>query len=101
MQNKSNNIYALTHNARQMYNQLFAPTFEQTEFKQMPAFQLEIFLQKAIKQNLTVQLDFNTDGPSVVGRIHQLNANKFLITTNNQRFTKITNLDDIQAIQRV
>ena len=101
MQNKSNSLYAFTRGARQKYHHLFAPTFTQLRLKQMPVFQLQLFLEQAIDQNLMVQVDFNSGGESVIGNVNRLNDNCYLITTQNQRFTRIAKLSNIKAVQRI
>lgn len=101
MQNKSNNsLYSFTRGARQKYHQLFAPTFTQLRLKQMPTFQLQLFLKQAINQRLVVQIDFNSGGESIVGYVSRLSQDRYLITTHNHRFTRIAQLSDIKAIQR-
>ncbi|MCY9806903.1 hypothetical protein OXT66_04980 [Lentilactobacillus senioris] len=102
MQNKSNNsLYSFTRGARQKYHQLFAPTFTRLNLKQMPSFQLRLFLKQATNQRLLIQMDFNSGGESVIGNVSQLNNECYLITTQNQRFTRIAQLTDIKAVQRI
>lgn len=102
MQNNSNkNLYSLTHDVRQKYQQLFSPTFNHLRLKQMPEFQLRLFLNQAYNNQLTVRLDFNSGGVSVIGMVSVIGNDRYLVATKNQRFTRIAKLTDIKSIQRV
>lgn len=100
MQNQKSNLANITQFAQQQYQKLFSP-INNIEFKQMPLFQIELFLQQTINDQLIVQLDFKDQSNSIIGQIFKLNQERYLITTQNKKINKLLFINEIKAIHQI
>ncbi|WP_172189785.1 hypothetical protein [Lentilactobacillus kribbianus] len=100
MQNQKSNLANITQFAQQQYQKLFSP-INNIEFKQMPLFQIELFLQQTIHDQLIVQLDFKDQSNPIIGQIFKLNQERYLITTQNKKINKLLFINEIKAIHQI
>lgn len=105
MQNYQSSFKKVSSNLRDHFDEFFLENdrdFVNPEVQilpQMPAFQRNLFLQRSLKQHLTVNLQLTLAQKliNVCGKLAQINADQFTVTTQTN-VTYLLKRDDIRYI---
>ncbi len=74
---------------------------EQMRIPQMPDFQIQLYLKQALADNFPVRIQFNNQTTDAVGRLKKLSEERYLVTSGDAHLTRILNVLEIQAIQKL
>lgn len=105
MQNYQSSFKKVSSNLREHFDEFFLENdrdFTSPKIQalpQMPVFQRNLFLQRSLKQHLTVNLQLASRHKlvNVCGKLTQLNADQFILTTHTN-VTYLLSRDDIRYI---
>ncbi|EHL96069.1 hypothetical protein HMPREF9103_02549 [Lentilactobacillus parafarraginis F0439] len=103
MQNNQSYLAEIRDTVKNNYRHFFAlddmPT-QPTQLPQMPEFQIQLFISRALKNHFPINIQFNDHSPEMSGNLSKLTNERFLLTDSNQHITRILNILEIKAIKR-
>lgn len=100
IQNKQSYLSEITKSVKNNYNRFFDLVTDNTQVKQMPTFQLDVYIDKALSQKFPIIVQFNDHTPDSAGYLSKISDRRLLITSADNHFTRILSINEIQAIKK-
>ncbi|GHP12859.1 hypothetical protein YK48G_02840 [Lentilactobacillus fungorum] len=100
MQNNQSYLSEITKSVKDNYNRFFELVTTTNRVKQMPTFQLKLFINQALTQNFPVVIQFNDQTPDIAGHLKQINEQRFVVTSASNRLSRLFSLGEVQAIKK-
>ncbi|WP_283678212.1 hypothetical protein [Lentilactobacillus sp. Marseille-Q4993] len=102
MQIKQSYISEITNSVKENYHRIINSLPVSSRKTQMPAFQITYFLSQAISNDMKVAIFFNNDDSNgIIGKIKQLDDDRYLISSPAGNLFKIFYNDEVHSIQKV
>ncbi|PAL01434.1 hypothetical protein B8W96_01640 [Lentilactobacillus parakefiri] len=100
MQNKQSYLSEITKTFKTNYDRFFEIVRNTHQIKQMPTFQLNYFIQKTLENHFPITIEFNDQNNEQSGYLSKISADRFLLTSDDNHFSRIVKLSEIKAIRK-
>lgn len=104
MQSNQSYLTEIRDTVKNNYRRFFAldqPKAGSEKIPQMPAFQIRLFIDKALQQKMVIEIQFNNGTPAMHGKMRRLSQKRYLLTDSHQKLSRILNIVEIQSIKRI
>ncbi|MFD1126153.1 hypothetical protein ACFQ22_12405 [Lentilactobacillus raoultii] len=104
MQNNQSYLTEIRKTVKQNYRQFFALDKHKPlcrNCQQMPEFQIQLFIDRAITAKFPIRICFNNEAPAMSGILTRLSDGRYLLTNSREHLLRILNIVEIQSIQRL
>ena len=100
MQNKQSYLSEISKTFRNNYDRFFEIVRDTQQINQMPTFQINYFIDQTLKNNFPITIEFNDQDQEQSGYLTKISTNRYLLTSNDNRLSRIVNLEEIKAIKK-
>ncbi|KRK89846.1 hypothetical protein [Lentilactobacillus sunkii] len=100
MQNKQSYLSEITRTFKDNYDRFFEIVRNTRQIKQMPTFQINYFIKQTLENNFPITIEFIDQDEEQSGYLSKISADRYLLTSDDNRFSRIINLPEIKAIKK-
>lgn len=100
MQNKQSYLSEITKTFINNYERFFEIVRNTRQIKQMPTFQINYFIKQTLENNFPVTIEFNDQDVEQSGYLSKISDDRYLLTSDDNRLTRIIRVAEIKAIRK-
>lgn len=100
MQNKQSYLSEITKTFINNYDRFFEIVRNNRQMKQMPTFQINYFIKQTLENKFPITIEFNDQDEEQSGYLSKISNNRYLLTSDDNRLTRIIQVAEIKAIRK-
>ena len=100
MQNKQSHFSEITKTFKDNYDRFFEIVRDTHQIKQMPTFQLNYFIKQTLENHFPITIEFNDQLEEQSGYLRKLSDDRYLLTSDDNRLSRIVTIAEIKAIKK-